>query len=90
MRPPLLFLAALVAVPLIASADPRYDVLIRPGLRADLVVFDPEADSDRASFEAPHAYSAGIPFVLVNGELVVDRGEHTGARAGRVLLGPGT
>lgn len=64
--------------------------LVRPGLWADLVLFDPDAVSDQATFDAPHAYSAGLPFVLVNGELVVDEGEHTGARSGRVLLGPGT
>ena len=52
---------------------------------ADLVVFDLATIIDRATFEAPHQYPAGIDAVLVNGEVVVDGGRHTGARPGRVL-----
>jgi N-acyl-D-aspartate/D-glutamate deacylase len=48
-------------------------------------VFDPATVADRATFEAPHQYPAGIPWVLVNGRLAVDGGRFTGARAGRVL-----
>jgi N-acyl-D-amino-acid deacylase len=55
------------------------------GQKADLVVFDADAVADRASFAAPHQYPAGIVYVLVNGELVVEESRHTGARSGRVL-----
>jgi N-acyl-D-amino-acid deacylase len=63
--------------------------LIRPGLWADVVVFDPQAVTDKATFEKPHAYSEGFAFVLVNGEVVIEGGKHTGARPGQILLGPG-
>jgi N-acyl-D-amino-acid deacylase len=59
--------------------------LVRPGLWADLVVFDPAAVADRATFEAPHAPPAGFRFVLVNGEVVVEDGRHLGTRPGQVL-----
>lgn len=68
--------------------------VLRPGLAADVVVFDLERVRDRATnpwphtfpFEnIPHDYPEGIDFVLVNGTVVVDEGEHTGALAGRVL-----
>jgi N-acyl-D-amino-acid deacylase len=59
--------------------------LVREGYAADLVIFDPSTVADRATFEAPHAYAAGIPFVLVNGEFVVRDGEVTRARPGQVL-----
>ena len=52
-------------------------------------VFDPQRVVDRATFERPHQYAEGVEYVLVNGVLVVDGGEHTGARPGRVLYGPG-
>src|SRR5690606_1111370 len=55
------------------------------GMRADIVVFDPETVEDRATFEAPHAYPVGIPWVLVNGHVAVEDGRFTGVRAGRVL-----
>ena len=42
-----------------------------------------------ATFDAPHQYSTGVSYVLVNGTLVIDRGEHTNARPGRVIRGPG-
>ena len=63
--------------------------LLREGFFADVAVFDPERVIDRATFEQPHQYAAGVEYVLVNGVLVVDGGEHTGARPGRVLHGPG-
>jgi N-acyl-D-amino-acid deacylase len=59
--------------------------VIRAGYAADLVVFDPERVADTATFEAPHGYAAGIPYVLVNGELVVRNGTQTDARPGQVL-----
>ena len=55
------------------------------GLIADLVVFDPETVIDRADFMNPHQYAQGIESVLVNGAVVIDGGEHTGALPGRVL-----
>jgi N-acyl-D-amino-acid deacylase len=63
--------------------------LIRPGMWADIVVFDDKTVTDKATFQKPHAYSEGFAYVLVNGEPVVDHGTHTGARPGKVLLGPG-
>ena len=63
--------------------------IVRPGMLADLVAFDPETVKDKATFEDPLQYSEGIPFVAVNGQLVVDSGQITTARPGRALLGPG-
>ena len=63
--------------------------LLREGLMADVVVFDPAKVIDRATFEQPHQISAGVPYVFVNGTLVVDAGKHTGALPGRVMRGPG-
>ncbi len=63
--------------------------LLREGFYADVAVFDPERVRDMATFEDPHQYAVGVLFVLVNGELVVDQGEHTGARPGRIIYGPG-
>ena len=59
--------------------------LIAEGLVADLVLFDADTVIDRATFEDPHQYPVGIPYVFVNGTAVVDGGVHTGARPGRVL-----
>jgi dihydroorotase/N-acyl-D-amino-acid deacylase len=59
--------------------------VLREGAYADVVVFDPATVVDRATFEAPHAYPAGIPWVIVNGTVAVANGEYTGTRAGRVL-----
>jgi N-acyl-D-amino-acid deacylase len=63
--------------------------LLRPGYRADITVFDPTRVADKATFEQPQQYPEGIVHVFVNGELVVDRGEHTGRRPGRVLFAEG-
>ncbi|MFC1574332.1 amidohydrolase family protein [Candidatus Latescibacterota bacterium] len=52
---------------------------------ADIVVFEPDNVIDRATFADPHQYAAGIPYVIVNGKVVVSEGEHTGVLAGRVL-----
>jgi N-acyl-D-amino-acid deacylase len=59
--------------------------LAKEGLVADLVVFDPETVIDNATWEDPHQYPDGMPYVLVNGVPIVDQGKHTGARPGRVL-----
>ena len=61
---------------------------IAPGAFADLVAFDPSRVADRATFERPHQYPAGIPHVMVNGAWVLRDGEHLGTTPGRVL-GPG-
>jgi N-acyl-D-amino-acid deacylase len=58
---------------------------IATGMAADLVVFDPERVIDRATYERPHAFCDGVHHVVVNGQMVVDDGEDTGAPAGRVL-----
>jgi dihydroorotase/N-acyl-D-amino-acid deacylase len=63
--------------------------LVKVGYLADLVAFDPETVADRSTYANPWAYSVGIPFVVVNGELVVDGGAITAARPGRILRGPG-
>ncbi len=55
---------------------------IKAGYAADLVLFDRATVADGATFEKPHAYPAGMPYVVVNGVVVVRKGEHTGARPG--------
>ena len=59
--------------------------LLRPGMWADVVVFDPDTVIDRATYQDPHQYPEGIEYVLVNGAVTVDEGEYTGALAGRTL-----
>jgi N-acyl-D-aspartate/D-glutamate deacylase len=63
--------------------------LLREGYWADVVVFDPTRIIDKATFSSPKQYPEGINYVLVNGHVVIDRGSHTGERAGMVLRGPG-
>jgi N-acyl-D-amino-acid deacylase len=63
--------------------------VLREGMVADIVVFDPDTIIDRATFEKSHQYAAGISEVVVNGVVVVRGGEHTGAKPGRALRGPG-
>jgi N-acyl-D-amino-acid deacylase len=58
---------------------------LREGFAADIVLFDAAKVGDPATFEKPHAYASGIPYVLVNGVVVVKNGEHTGAKPGVVL-----
>jgi dihydroorotase/N-acyl-D-amino-acid deacylase len=62
--------------------------LVRPGMKADIVIFDPERVRDRATFADPHQYAEGVSFVIVNGSIVLDDGKMTEARPGHVLLGP--
>ncbi len=62
---------------------------LKPGHLADIVIFDPESIQDHATFEKPHQYSTGVHHVFVNGTQVLKDGEHTGAKPGRVVRGPG-
>ncbi len=59
--------------------------VVREGWWADVTVFDPARITDRATYDDPHQYAVGVATVLVNGEVVVDGGDHTGALPGRVL-----
>ena len=63
--------------------------VLRPGMRADMVLFDPDTVQDEATFEEPERYPTGIPWVFVNGVAVIAEGEPTGELPGRVLRGPG-
>ena len=62
---------------------------LQQGNFADIVVFDPDKIQDHATFEKPHQYSTGVRDVFVNGAQVLKAGEHTGAKPGQVLRGPG-
>ncbi|NUR55906.1 MAG: D-aminoacylase [Acidobacteria bacterium] len=62
---------------------------LREGMFGDVVVFDPATIADRATFDNPHQYAAGMRHVFVNGVQVLKDGEHTGAKPGRALWGPG-
>jgi len=62
---------------------------LRAGNYADVVVFDPAAVADHATYAAPHQYATGVRQVFVNGVQVIRDGEHTGATPGRVVRGPG-
>jgi len=62
---------------------------IQEGMFADVVVFDPATIADRATFAQPHQYSVGMKQIFVNGVQVLKDGEHTGAKPGRALWGPG-
>ena len=62
---------------------------LKEGMFADVVVFDPATIADRATFEKPHQYATGAKHVFVNGVQVIKNGEHTGAKPGRALWGPG-
>jgi len=63
--------------------------LLTTGYFADVVVFDPAKIQDHATFEKPHQYATGMMHVFVNGTQVLENGEHTGAKPGRVVRGPG-
>jgi N-acyl-D-amino-acid deacylase len=58
---------------------------VRTGYAADLVILNPATVSDTATFEKPHGYATGIPYVLVNGVIVVKNGTQTDARPGQVI-----
>jgi N-acyl-D-amino-acid deacylase len=59
--------------------------LLREGFKSDIAVFDPDKVKDEATFVDPHRYASGIPYVIVNGTVVVDNGEHTGELPGKAL-----
>lgn len=63
--------------------------LLRPGLAADVTVFNANTVIDNATYERPHQYATGIDYVIVNGRVVIDKGKHTGARPGVILYGGG-
>ena len=63
--------------------------LLKPGYFADVAIFDPATIADRATFEKPHQYAVGMKHVIVNGQIVLKDGAHTGATPGRALRGPG-
>jgi N-acyl-D-aspartate/D-glutamate deacylase len=63
--------------------------VLRTGLKADVIVFDPATIRDNATFEQPHQLSTGVRDVFVNGVAVLRNGEHTGAKPGVVVRGPG-
>lgn len=64
--------------------------LLRPGLAADVTVFDPARIIDHSTFEKPHQYSTGVEYVIVNGGVVLEPGgKHTGARPGTIVRGQG-
>ena len=64
--------------------------LLCEGQAADVVLFDPATIIDRSTYDDPHQYPAGIGTVIVNGTIVIDGGEHTGALPGRLLRRRGT
>src|SRR5437764_9390829 len=63
--------------------------LLRPGMAADVTVFNPATIIDNATYEKPHQYATGVEYVIVNGKIVLDKGQHNGARPGAILYGPG-
>jgi N-acyl-D-amino-acid deacylase len=63
--------------------------LLRPGMAADITVFNAATIVDNATYEKPHQYATGLEYVIVNGKAVLDRGQHNGARPGTILYGPG-
>jgi N-acyl-D-amino-acid deacylase len=62
---------------------------LKAGYFADVVIFDPNTIADRATFDQPHQFAVGMKHVFVNGAQVLKDGEHTGAKSGRALWGPG-
>jgi len=63
--------------------------LLRQGFYADIVIFDPDTVAERATYEDSEQSPVGIDYVIVNGTVVIDKGEHTGAKPGKVIYGPG-
>ena len=63
--------------------------VLKAGMCADIVIFDPATIHDAATFDKPNQLSQGMEYVLVNGVLVIDQAKMTGALPGKVLRGPG-
>ena len=63
--------------------------VLRPGMKADIAVFDPARVRDMATYEKPHQYAEGFAYVIVNGQIAYENGGMTAARPGKVLYGPG-
>jgi N-acyl-D-aspartate/D-glutamate deacylase len=63
---------------------------LREGFAADVAMFDPATVGETNSFEKPKSYAKGVAYVLVNGVVVIDPGNHTGAKPGKAILGPGS
>jgi N-acyl-D-amino-acid deacylase len=63
--------------------------MLSEGYSADVVIFDPKTITDKATYEKPHQYSVGMKHVFINGVQVLKDGEHTGAKPGKALWGPG-
>ncbi len=61
--------------------------LLRPGMAADLVIFDEQTVGDRATFEQPKQFPTGFDYVIVNGQVAIEKGKHTGTSSGRILRG---
>jgi N-acyl-D-amino-acid deacylase len=62
---------------------------LKAGYYADIAIFDPATIKDNATFESPKKYATGMVHVFVNGKQVLNNGQHTGAKPGRVVYGPG-
>ena len=62
---------------------------LKPGVFADIVVFDPKTIADTATYEKPQQYPVGIDMVIVNGAVTLEAGRHTGVHAGRALYRTG-
>ncbi len=63
--------------------------LLRPGMAADIVIFDEKMVADRATFQQPKQYPAGINFVIVNGQVEIEAEKHTGTKSGQILRARG-
>jgi N-acyl-D-amino-acid deacylase len=63
--------------------------LLAAGMAVDITILDSQTVIDKATFENPSQYPEGIPYVIVNGVIVIDNGRHSGAKPGRVLCGRG-
>jgi N-acyl-D-aspartate/D-glutamate deacylase len=73
-----------------AAKVKQYDRgLLRPGMAADVTVFNAATIIDNATYDKPHKYATGVEYVIVNGKVVLDKGTHTGARPGTILYGLG-
>jgi N-acyl-D-aspartate/D-glutamate deacylase len=73
-----------------AAKVKQYDRgLLRPGMAADVTVFNAKTIIDNATYDKPLQYATGVEYVIVNGKVVLDKGKHTGARPGTILYGQG-